>query len=42
MGRGELYAAFWWGNLRERDHFGDAGLGGRIILRWILRQCDGV
>ena len=26
---------FWWGNLRERDHLGDPGIDGRIILRWI-------
>ena len=24
----------WWGNLRERDHLGDPGVDGRIILRW--------
>jgi hypothetical protein len=24
------------GNLRERDHRGDPGLDGRIILRWIF------
>ena len=23
----------WWGNLRERDHVGDPGVDGRIILR---------
>jgi hypothetical protein len=27
-----------WGNLRERDHWGDTGVGGRIILRWIFRK----
>jgi hypothetical protein len=27
-------------NLRERDHWGDLGLGGRIILGWIFRKCD--
>jgi len=33
MGRGEVYIDFWWGNQRERDHFGDPVGGGRIILR---------
>jgi hypothetical protein len=31
---------FWWGNLSERDHMGDAGLDGRIILRWISGKWD--
>jgi len=25
--------SFWWGNLREREHFGYSGVDGRIILR---------
>jgi hypothetical protein len=29
---------FWWGNLRERDHWGDPDVEGRIILRWIFRK----
>jgi hypothetical protein len=29
-----------WGNLRERDHSGDPGIDGRIILRWILMKWD--
>jgi len=29
---------FLWGNLRERGHFGDPGVDGRIILRWIFRK----
>ena len=33
---------FWWGNLRERDHWGDQDVAGRIILRWILRKWEGV
>jgi len=31
---------FWWGNLRERDHSGDPGVDGSIILRWIFRKWD--
>jgi len=27
---------FWWGNWREVDHWGDIGVDGWIILRWIL------
>jgi hypothetical protein len=26
--------------MRERDHLGDTGLDGRIILRWIFRKWD--
>jgi len=29
-----------WGNLRERDHLGDPGVDGRIILRRIFRKWD--
>jgi hypothetical protein len=36
-----MYTVFWWGNLRERDHFEDQDLDGRIILRWIIRKWDG-
>ena len=28
------------GNLREGGHFGDPGVDGRIILRWIFRKGD--
>jgi hypothetical protein len=28
------------GNLRERDHWGDPGVDGRIILKWICRKWD--
>jgi len=30
----------WWGNRRERDHWGDLGVDGRIILGRISRRCD--
>ena len=40
MGGGDAYTGFWWGNLRERDHLGDPGVDGRVILRWIFRKWD--
>ena len=36
----EAYTGFWWGNLRERDHLGEPGVDGRIILRLIFRKWD--
>jgi len=39
-GRGEMYTGFWWTNQRVRDHVGDTGLDGRVILRWIFRNWD--
>jgi hypothetical protein len=39
MGMGETCTEFWWGNLRERDHWGDIGVDGRIIS-WIFRKWD--
>jgi len=37
---GEVDTGFWWGNLRERDHSGNPGVDGRIILSWIFRKWD--
>ena len=37
---GEVLTRFWCENLRERDHLGDTGVDGRIILRWIFRKWD--
>jgi hypothetical protein len=39
---GEVCTGFCWGNLRERDHWGDPDLYGRIILRWIFRKWEGI
>jgi len=32
-GKVHVYTRVWWGNLREREHFEDPGLDGRIILK---------
>ena len=42
MGKGEGCTGFWWGNLREREHWGDPDVDGRIILRCIFRMWEGV
>jgi len=45
MGKGERCTGFWWGNVRERKHWGDTdadGRHGRIILRWIFRKWEWV
>ena len=39
---GELCTGFWWGNLRERDYWGDSDVDERIILRWIFRKWKGI
>jgi len=36
--RVEEYTGFWWGNLKERNHFENTGVDGRIILSWNLRK----
>jgi hypothetical protein len=38
IGRGEAYTVFWWGNLRERDHWGDPGVNRRRISGWIFKK----
>ena len=40
MGRGKACTGLWWENLRERDHWDDPGVDGRIILRRIFRKWD--
>jgi hypothetical protein len=35
-----VYTGVWWGNLRERDHLGDPGVDGRVILREIFGKWD--
>ena len=38
-GRGGCIGS-WWGNRRERDHWGDLGVDGWIILGQISRRWD--
>ena len=40
MGEERGRTGSWWGNLRERDHWGDLGVDGWIILDWISRRWD--
>ena len=35
-----VYRVLRGDNLREREHLGDPGVDGRIILRWIFRKWD--
>ena len=38
MGLGEAFTGFWLGKLRERDHLGDQGAEGTIILKRIFMK----
>ena len=39
--RGEVHTGFWRRKLRERDHFENIGIDGRMILKWISKPWDG-
>jgi len=41
-GRIVVFTGCWWGSLREKGHWGDQDVDGRIILRWICRKFEGV
>jgi hypothetical protein len=41
LGRRDWYTGFWWGNLREGDHWGEPDVDWWIILRWIFRKWGG-
>jgi len=40
MGKERGYIGSWWGNRRKRDHWGNLGVDGWIILGWISRRWD--
>jgi hypothetical protein len=37
-GRGEVCTWFWWGNLRESDHFGDPGVRWEDNIKMDLQE----
>jgi hypothetical protein len=41
-GRRGVCTGCWWGNLRERSHWGDPDVHEKIILRRIFRKLEGV
>ena len=40
MGEASGCIRSWWGNRRERDHWGDLGVDGWMQLGWISRRLD--
>ena len=36
-----MYARFWWGSLRGKDHLKKPDIHGKIILIQMFRTCDG-
>jgi hypothetical protein len=38
MTREEMHAGVWRKNLRNRNHFEDLDVEGRITLKWILKK----
>jgi hypothetical protein len=38
MGRRGMHVGFWWESQKERDHYEDLDVGGKIVLRWILEK----
>jgi hypothetical protein len=42
LGEGELCTGFWSGGVRERDHWGDMDVDGKIILKWTFKSEKGL
>jgi len=39
-GTEEVHLGFCWGDLCERDHLEDPGIGGRIILKRVFKSVE--
>jgi superfamily II DNA/RNA helicase len=37
MGRKGMHIGFCWESQKERDHWEDLDVGGRVTLKWILK-----
>jgi hypothetical protein len=42
MGGRGMQVGFWWGSQKEIDHYEDADLSGRKILKFVLEKQNGV
>jgi len=42
MVKREVHTVLWWGDLMEREHFGDLGVDGNVILKWNFKKWDRV
>jgi hypothetical protein len=40
-GTGEVHTGFCWEDMRERIHFEDISVDGRIIIKLIIKKWDG-
>jgi hypothetical protein len=40
-GRREVHTEFWWRNVKERDCFGELGVDGRSVLKWVINKLEG-
>jgi hypothetical protein len=36
-----VHTRLWWGDLKKGGHLGDQDVGGKIIIKWILKRCEG-
>jgi len=37
----DVCTRLWWGDLKERHHFEDLGIDGRLIIKLMFKKYDG-